>query len=94
MMKVVADSLIARVACWKLGVNRVAIVIGDVVYLYGVSAASFLADSRWVKHEECHLAQFKQYGFVRFVFMYLWEWLRHGYYNNKYEVEARKAEGL
>jgi len=29
---------------------------------------------------------------VAFTFMYLWESLRKGYYNNKWEQEARAAE--
>ncbi len=85
-------SLIARIAAWKLGAARVAIVIGKTVHLYNTPATVFLADDRWVKHEQCHIAQFKQYGFFRFIMLYLWESLRSGYYNNKYEVEARKAE--
>lgn len=48
-------------------------------------------DIKWRKHEECHKRQFAYYGWLPFVLMYLWESVKFGYYNNKYEVEARRA---
>lgn len=86
------NSLIARIAAWKLGAARVAIVIGKTVHLHNTKKASFLADDRWVKHEKCHIAQFQKYGFFSFIMLYLAESIRNGYHNNKYEVEAREAE--
>lgn len=41
-------------------------------------------------HEECHTKQYKKYGFFGFLVRYLWDSLKHGYWNNKFEVEARK----
>ena len=38
--------------------------------------------------------QFKDHGYLIFTVKYLWESLRKGYYNNKYEKEAREAEEL
>ena len=66
--------------------------LGKTIYLYNTGKEEFLNDAKWLKHELCHIAQFKQYGFFTFIIKYLWESLWHGYYNNKYEVEARKAE--
>ena len=40
----------------------------------------------------CHINQFKKYGFLNFIIKYLAESMRSGYYNNKYEIEARDAE--
>jgi hypothetical protein len=36
--------------------------------------------------------QFRRHGFFKFLFLYLWESLRHGYHDNRFEVEARAAE--
>lgn len=86
------NSWIAKLAARKLGSENVAIVIGKTIHLYKVSKEDFLQDKNWVKHEICHINQFKKYGFLKFIIKYLWESARHGYYNNKYELEAREAE--
>ena len=86
------NSWIARMAARKLSAKRVAIVIGNTIHLHNASKEEFLSNPRWVKHELCHIEQFKRYGFFRFAMMYLWESMRKGYYKNKYEVEAREAE--
>jgi hypothetical protein len=86
------NSWIAKLAAKKLQSENVAIVIGKTIHLHHVSKENFLKDKKWVKHEMCHINQFKKYGFLNFILKYLWESYRHGYYNNKYEVEARKAE--
>ena len=86
------NSLIARIAAWKMSAKKLAIVIGRTIHLYNTSEAEFLRDQRWLKHELCHIEQFRRFGFVRFITLYLVESIRKGYYNNKYEVEARQAE--
>jgi hypothetical protein len=86
------NSWIAKLAAKKLQSENVAIVIGKTIHLHHVSKENFPKDKKWVKHEMCHINQFKKYGFLNFIFKYLWESLQHGYYNNKYEAEARKAE--
>jgi hypothetical protein len=86
------NSWIAKLAARKLGTNNVAIVIGKTIHLHNTSKQNFLKDERWVKHEFCHVKQFQQYGFVNFIAKYLWESIKSGYYNNKFEVEAREAE--
>jgi hypothetical protein len=86
------NSWIAKLAAKKLGSENVAIVIGKTIHLYKVSKKDFLQDKNWVKHEICHINQFKKHGFFKFIIKYLWESLRRGYYNNKYELEAREAE--
>jgi hypothetical protein len=86
------NSLIARIAAWKMSASRLAIVIGRTIHLHNASREEFLSNERWVKHELCHIEQFRRFGFVRFIALYLWESMRSGYYKNKYEVEARQAE--
>lgn len=86
-------SFVARLAAKKLGVDNVAIVIGSTIHLYGRTKEELINNKKWLKHELCHIAQFHKHGFVPFIAKYLWESLRRGYYHNKYEVEARMAEG-
>ncbi len=86
------NSRLAKIAAWKLGVKSVAFTFGKTIYLYKASAAEFLNNEKWLRHELKHVEQFKLYGFIYFVLLYLLETAKHGYYNNKYEVEARKAE--
>ena len=91
-IKIKENSWIARAAAWKMDAHRLAIVIGKTVHLHNTTKKQFLDNPRWVKHELCHIDQFRRYGFFRFICMYLLESMRNGYYKNKYEVEARNAE--
>jgi len=86
------NSLIAKIAAAKLKSGSVAIVIGSTIHLHRVSEKDFLKNEKWVKHEMCHIQQFKKFGFLKFILKYLKESARVGYYNNRFEVEARKAE--
>lgn len=86
------NSWIARLAAAKLHADNVAIVLGKTINLHNVSKEDFLRNEKWVKHEVCHIRQFQQYGYISFILKYLWESYRHGYYNNKYEAEARLSE--
>ncbi len=86
------NSWIAKLAAKKLQSDNVAIVIGKTIHLHNVSKQDFLRDKRWVKHEMCHISQFKQHGYFTFIVKYLWESMKRGYFENKYEIEARCAE--
>ena len=90
--KIKEQSFIARLAAWKMNSNKVAIVIGKTIHLHNTELHEFLKDKRWVLHELKHIQQFQQYGFLSFILLYIWESIRHGYTNNKYEKEARAAE--
>ena len=81
-------------AALKLKSHSVAMVLGKTIHLHNVSKENFLKDERWLKHELCHIRQFKQHGYFLFIAKYLWESLRNGYYNNRFEAEARAAENL
>ena len=86
------NSFLAKLAAKKLKGQRMAMVIGNTIHLYNTSKEEFLQDEKWLKHELCHIRQYKEYGLVGFLIRYLFESWRRGYYNNKYEVEARRAE--
>jgi hypothetical protein len=88
------NSWLAKIAAKKLKAGAVAMVLGKTIHLHNTTKADFLKDERWVKHELCHIRQFKEHGYFLFVVKYLWESLRKGYYNNRFEVEARNAEEL
>lgn len=81
-------------AARKLNVTKVAIVLGNTIHLYNTDKETFLKDERWLKHELCHVKQFREHGFFSFIAKYLWESLKKGYYNNKFEIAARAAENL
>lgn len=67
-------------------------VLGSTIHLYNTTGKDFLNNQRWLRHELVHVAQFKRYGFVNFLLRYLWESIKNGYRNNKFEVEARAGE--
>ncbi|MBX9850241.1 MAG: hypothetical protein K2X86_00610 [Cytophagaceae bacterium] len=87
---IIEKSILARIAAFILRGKSVAIVFGKRISLSGVSKEDFLKDSRWLKHELVHIKQYERYGFFRFIFLYLIESIRKGYYNNKFEAEARR----
>lgn len=88
------NSWLAKMAAKKLKSKSVAMVLGKTIHLHNTSKTNFLKDERWVKHELCHIKQFKEHGYFCFIVKYLYESVRHGYYNNRFEVEAREAEEL
>ena len=88
------NSRLAKIAAIKLGSKSVAMVLGKTIHLHNTTKANFLQDERWVKHELCHIKQFKDHGYVGFIIKYLWESIKKRYYNNRFEVETRNAEDL
>ncbi len=88
------NSRLAAIAAKKLGTKSVAMVFGNTIHLHGAGKEEFLKDTRWVKHELCHLQQYRQHGYIGFIIKYLWQTIRKGYYNNQFEVAARAAEKL
>ena len=88
------NSWLAKIAAKKLHSKSVAMVLGKTIHLHNATKKEFLQNEKWVKHELCHVQQFKQHGYIGFIAKYLWESLKNGYYNNKFEKEARTAEEL
>ncbi len=82
----------AWVAAKLLKTNQVAIVFGNIIYLHNTTKQAFEANKPWLKHELKHIEQYQQLGYWRFILLYLIETLKHGYYNNRFEIEAREAE--
>lgn len=89
--KVVENSPIAFLARLYMGKGAIAITFGSYVHIYGVTGEVFLQNREWVEHELEHVRQYKKLGFFRFLFQYLIESIRVGYYNNRFEREAREA---
>jgi hypothetical protein len=87
-------SWLAKIAAAKLRTKSVAMVLGSTIHLHNTTREEFLQNTKWVKHELCHVQQFKQHGYIGFILKYIWESIRHGYYNNRFEKEARDAELL
>ena len=83
-------SPLARIARLVLGSQRVAMVVGQTVHLSGATREQFLADAEWVAHELVHLRQYQEHGLLPFLWKYLLESARMGYYQNRYEIEARE----
>ena len=86
------NSLFARIAAARLRSRKVALVFGRTIHLWNTTREEFLKDHRWVNHELKHIQQYQELGIVSFLLRYLWESLRRGYVNNRFEIEARLAE--
>ena len=86
------NSFVARFAAMKLRCRQVAIVFGNTIHLHNTSREEFHSNVRWVRHEMVHIDQFRRYGKWRFTILYLLESIKKGYWNNRFEVEARAAE--
>lgn len=85
-------SFVAKIAARKLKSDHVAMVLGNTIYLSGAGRADLLNNKSWLRHELKHVEQQLRYGCLWFLLLYLWESIRHGYYNNRFEQEARAAE--
>ncbi len=90
--KIKENSWLAAIAARKLKCGKVAMVLGKTIHLHNTPAKDFLQDTCWLKHELCHVEQFRRHGIFMFLIKYLYQSIRHGYYNNKYEIAARAAE--
>jgi Domain of unknown function (DUF4157) len=87
------NSWVAKLAAVKMKADKVAIVFGNTIHLHNTSRQEFLADKKWVCHELKHVQQYQQNGFAGFIAKYVADWMKNGYYNNRFEIEARQSEG-
>lgn len=85
-------SFIAKIGAKILGVNNVALTIGNTIYLHNATKDELLQNKTWLCHELVHVQQYKQLGVLKFLFIYLKESVTKGYHHNKFEVEAREKE--
>jgi Domain of unknown function (DUF4157) len=86
------NSWIAKMAAKKLKVSNVAFTLGNTIHLYNASATEFFNDAKWLRHELKHVEQFRRYGFFTFIWKYCMESMKNGYFQNRFEIEAREAE--
>jgi Domain of unknown function (DUF4157) len=86
------NSWVAKLAAKKMKTDKVAIVFGKTIHLHNTKKEEFLYNTEWVCHELKHVEQYQQNGFAGFIFKYLFDWVKNGYYNNRFEVEARESE--
>jgi hypothetical protein len=91
-IRIKENSLLARIAAYKLKEKQVALVLGSTIRLYNTSRQDFLNNEKWVRHEVAHVLQYQQKGWLRFLGSYLLQTFYHGYHNNPYEIEARNKE--
>lgn len=92
VVKIKENGWVASIAAAKLRTKKVAIVFGDTIYLSNTTREEFLNNQRWVCHELKHVEQYQQFGFWEFIARYLFESLKSGYHQNKFEIEARLNE--
>lgn len=64
-----------------------AVTLGEVIVVHPDVPLS----DRLLRHELAHVRQWRANPWL-FPARYAWAWLRHGYRDNPYEVEARSAE--
>ena len=90
--KIKEKSILARICRFFMKSKSIAMVFGSTIHLSGVDRATFMANKKWFKHELEHIRQYKKYGIFIFLVLYTIESIRHGYYKNKFEIEATAAE--
>lgn len=56
-VKIKENSLLARIAAYKLNSDSVAMVIGKTIYLHNAAKADFLNNQQWLRHEVAHVKQ-------------------------------------
>ncbi|HRH47996.1 MAG TPA: DUF4157 domain-containing protein [Panacibacter sp.] len=86
------NSIIARIAAKILRSEKMAIVVGSTIHLWGSGKNELIENKRWLRHELTHIMQFRHYGFIKFILFYVWETIKNGYHNNRFEIEAREKE--
>lgn len=86
------NSVLAKWGAKKLKANNIALTIGNTIYLHNATKQQLIQNTSWLCHELVHVQQYEKLGFAKFLIMYIYEWIVKGYYNNKFEVEARENE--
>jgi hypothetical protein len=82
-VRIIEHSLFARAHLGAVATTR-----RSRIYLAG-SAADFFADPSLVLHEYCHVLTQWEPGTLTSA-RYVLEWLKRGYWDNRFEVEARE----
>ncbi|MFY7964519.1 MAG: eCIS core domain-containing protein [Chitinophagaceae bacterium] len=91
-IRIKENSWLAWLGAKCIRVNRVALTFGNTIHLHNATKQQLLENKVWLCHEIVHVKQYEKLGVLRFVIFYLWECIKKGYYNNKFEIEARENE--
>jgi len=81
--------LIVKIAAWITPGTK-GVTLWPFIFICPKSQAQ---NGRLIRHEKKHLEQYKRYWIVGFLPLYLYQFIRFGYYNAPLEIEARAAEG-
>ncbi len=92
LVHVKENSWVGKVAAYKLRSKSCAIVIGATIHLHHSTKEELIKNTAWLRHEICHIKQWKKHGYMYFLLHYLWLSVLYGYRKNPYEIAARKAE--
>jgi hypothetical protein len=85
------DTLVSKIAFRLIRSFKnkaVASTIGKTIHLHKITPEAFVENRAFLRHELQHAIQYQTIRF--FALKYIWETLRKGYFQNKYEVEARE----
>jgi hypothetical protein len=88
-VRIIENAFLARIAAFKLQSESVAMVVGGNILLHNVTKKEFLKNTEWLCHELQHVLQWRANGYVAFLGKYVWYSIKHGYYNNPFEANAR-----
>lgn len=91
-VRIKENSWVAKMAAAKMKADKVAIVFGNTIHLHNTCRTEFLNNKEWVCHELKHVEQYNRNGFISFITKYLFDSMKNGYSNNKFEIEARQSE--
>lgn len=67
--------------------EALATTIGKTIHLHNITPEDFVQRQAFLRHELQHSIQYHTISL--FLLKYIWETVRHGYFQNRYEVEAR-----
>jgi hypothetical protein len=80
----------AKILNWFSPGKNFAIVLSKNCARYSCDKETVDKNPKWRRHEETHKKQISELGLLKFYWQYFIDFLKHGYKNNKFEVEARK----
>ncbi|CAN5245069.1 hypothetical protein BH11BAC6_BH11BAC6_00990 [soil metagenome] len=84
--------MLARIGAFIRREKKIAIVTGNVIHLWNTGQEEFLQNKKWLRHELVHVLQYREYGYTKFITLYIWEFIKKGYHKNKFEKEATLYE--
>ncbi len=86
------NTCLAKLAAYNMKATQLAIVYRNTIHLYRTPKAAFMHNEAWLCHELQHVKQYMQDGTFKFLYTYIYYWIKVGYYRIPYEQEARDNE--